>query len=56
MGAGLQINPPEGTAAFGSALFGWAFTVTYFAKTYSKKFGVDREKMMEKLWGDNYFD
>jgi len=27
-----------------------------FAKTYSKKFGISREKMMEKLWGDNFFD
>jgi len=40
----------------GSALFGWAFTITHFAKTYSKKFGIDRAKMMEKLWGDNFYD
>jgi len=40
----------------GSALFGWAFTITHFAKVYSKKFGIERSKMMEKLWGDNYFD
>ena len=40
----------------GSALFGWAFTLTKFARVYSKKFGVSREKMMEKLWGDNFFD
>ena len=56
MGEEQQVNPVNGTVAFGSALFGWAFTVTKFAKTYSKKFGIDREKMMEKLWGDNYFD
>jgi elongation factor 2 len=52
----LQVDPCIGTVAFGSALFGWAFTTTAFAKTYSKKFGIAREKMMEKLWGDNYFD
>jgi len=51
-----EIDPCNGTAAFGSALFGWAFTITKFAETYSKKFGVERSKMMEKLWGDNYFD
>jgi elongation factor 2 len=56
MGEGQQIDPKVGTAAMGSALFGWAFTLTKFAKVYSKKFGVSREKMMEKLWGDNYFD
>lgn len=56
MGEEQQVNPINGTVAFGSALFGWAFTVTKFAKVYAKKFGIDREKMMEKLWGDNYFD
>jgi len=56
MGEGQQIDPMNGTAAMGSALFGWAFTLTKFAKVYSKKFGVSREKMMEKLWGDNFFD
>lgn len=56
MGEAQQVDPVNGTVAFGSALFGWAFTCTMFAKTYSKKFGVSREKMMEKLWGDNFFD
>ena len=56
MGEALQIDPVKGTAAFGSALFGWAFTITHFAKVYSKKFGIERSKMMQKLWGDNYFD
>jgi len=55
-GEQLQVDPCKGTVAFGSALFGWAFTTTHFAKTYSKKFGIERSKMMEKLWGDNYFD
>jgi len=40
----------------GSALFGWAFTLTKFAVIYGKKFGIDRDKMRGKLWGDNYFD
>jgi elongation factor 2 len=56
MGETLQIDPVNGTCAFGSALFGWAFTVTRFAKVYSKKFGIEKEKMMQKLWGDNFFD
>jgi elongation factor 2 len=56
MGEALQVSPFNGTCAFGSALFGWAFTCTMFAKTYATKFGISREKMMEKLWGDNYFD
>ena len=56
MGEAQQIDPVMGTAAFGSALFGWAFTCTKFAKVYSKKFGIERSKMQLKLWGDNYFD
>merc|ERR1719454_1631944 len=56
MGEALQIDPQLGTCAMGSALFGWAFTITHFAKVYAAKFGIDRSKMMTKLWGDNYFD
>ena len=56
MGEEQQVDPVKGTVAFGSALFGWAFTITMFAKVYAKKFGVERSKMMEKLWGDNWFD
>jgi elongation factor 2 len=52
----LQVDPTKATVAFGSGLHGWAFTLTKFARIYSQKFKVDQDKMMEKLWGDNYFD
>ncbi|KAK8867811.1 P-loop containing nucleoside triphosphate hydrolase protein [Apiospora arundinis] len=52
----LQVYPYKGTVAFGSGLHGWAFTIRQFATRYAKKFGVDRNKMMERLWGDNYFN
>jgi len=45
-----QVYPDKGTVAFGSGLHGWAFTVRQFAGRYAKKFGVDRNKMMERLW------
>jgi len=51
-----QVYPDKGTVCFGSGLHGWAFTVRQFAKRYAKKFGVDRGKMMDRLWGDNYFN
>ncbi|KAE8355294.1 P-loop containing nucleoside triphosphate hydrolase protein [Aspergillus coremiiformis] len=51
-----MIYPEKGTVAFGSGLHGWAFTVRQFAVKYAKKFGVDRKKMLERLWGDNYFN
>ncbi|KAJ3284770.1 Elongation factor 2 [Rhizoclosmatium sp. JEL0117] len=51
-----QVAPEKGTVCFGSGLHGWAFTLRQFAALYSKKFGVPKEKMMTKLWGDNYFN
>jgi elongation factor 2 len=52
----MQVDPTRATVAFGSGLHGWAFTLTKFARIYSLKFKVDHDKMMKKLWGDNYFD
>jgi elongation factor 2 len=46
----VQVYPYKGTVAFGSGLHGWAFTVRQFAVKYAKKFGVDKTKMMERLW------
>ncbi|CAK0780182.1 hypothetical protein CVIRNUC_004960 [Coccomyxa viridis] len=51
-----QVYPEKGTVSFSAGLHGWAFTLTVFADLYAKKFGVERVKMMEKLWGDNFFD
>jgi elongation factor 2 len=51
-----QVNPEKGTVAFGSGLHGWGFTLTRFADMYSKKFGVPKEKLISRLWGDNFFD
>jgi len=52
----VQVYPEKGTVAFGSGLHGWAFTLRQFAQRYAKKFGVDQEKMMARLWGDNFFN
>ncbi|KAL2917375.1 translation elongation factor 2 [Polyrhizophydium stewartii] len=51
-----QVYPEKGTVAFGSGLHGWAFTLRQFAQRYAKKFGVDSEKMMTRLWGENFFN
>jgi len=50
------VYPEKGTVAFSAGLQGWAFTLNKFARIYSEKFGVDKEKMAQRLWGDNYFD
>jgi elongation factor 2 len=52
----LQVYPDKGTVSFSAGLHGWAFTLTTFAKMYASKFGTDEAKMMEKLWGENFFD
>jgi len=52
----VSVYPEKGTFAFSAGLQGWAFTLTKFARMYAKKFGVDIEKMKQRLWGDNYFD
>lgn len=51
-----QLYPNNGTIAFGSGLHGWAFTLNKFAKMYASKFGIEWTKMMERLWGDNFYD
>lgn len=51
-----QVYPDKGTIAFGSGLHQWGFTLKKFAALYSAKFGIEESKMMQKLWGDWYFD
>lgn len=40
----------------GSALHGWGFTLFTFAKMYASKFKVNTEKMLDRLWGENYYN
>merc|ERR1712056_111478 len=51
-----QVAPERGTVAFGSGLHGWGFNIERFAKIYASKMGVDKEKMMKRLWGDSFFN
>lgn len=52
----VQVYPQNGTVAFGSGLHGWGFTLGKFADLYASKFGVEKSKMMKKMWGDSFFD
>jgi len=52
----LQLLPNKGNVAFGSGKEQWGFTLTRFAKMYATKFKVVESMLMEKLWGDNYYD
>eukprot|EP00727_Mastigamoeba_balamuthi_P013013 m51a1_g8334 putative elongation factor 2 (841) ;mRNA; f:170406-173042 len=52
----VQVRPEDGTVAFASARQQWAFTLDNFARMYAAKFGVDKRRMMQHLWGDNFYD
>eukprot|EP01119_Soliformovum_irregulare_P001411 TRINITY_DN1111_c0_g1_i1.p1 TRINITY_DN1111_c0_g1~~TRINITY_DN1111_c0_g1_i1.p1 ORF type:complete len:816 (+),score=194.73 TRINITY_DN1111_c0_g1_i1:93-2540(+) len=51
-----HLSPIAGTVAFSSGLQGWGFTLSTFARIYAEKFEVDETKLIERLWGDWYFD
>merc|ERR1711872_1082168 len=52
----VRVDVHGGSVGFGSGLHGWAFTLKQFAEMYASKFGVDIDKMMKKLWGENFFN
>lgn len=52
----LKLCPDLGNVIFGSAFYGWGFTLNTFAKMYSEKFKINKNKLIEKLWGNNYYD
>merc|ERR1712164_92444 len=51
-----QVFPDMGTVAFGSGLQSWAFTLNHFANLYASKFKTDADKLVKKMWGNNFFD
>jgi len=52
----VQVYPEDGSVGFGSGLHGWGFTLDSFAGMYAAKFKVSKEKMMTRLWGDQYIN
>merc|ERR1712203_627058 len=52
----VRVDPCNGSVGFGSGLHGWAFTLKQFSEMYAAKFGVDVDKLMKKLWGENFFN
>ncbi|CAO3635076.1 unnamed protein product [Cunninghamella echinulata] len=52
----VKVYPNKNTVAFTDGLNGWGFTLQQFASSYSKKFGINEEKILQKLWGENYFN
>ena len=52
----IEVYPETGNVGFGSGLHAWGFTLVDFAKIYANKFGMSQEKLIKKLWGNNYWD
>lgn len=52
----LCVDPSRGNVAFGSGLHGWGFTVTHFARIYTKKFGGELSTWMKNLWGNRFLN
>lgn len=50
------VSASKGSISFGCGKECWGFNLTKFARLYAKKFKTDVVKLMEKLWGDNYYD
>lgn len=51
-----DLNPVLGNVAFGSGKDCWAFTLDQFAERYSSKLNLAKDKLKERLWGDNFYD
>ncbi|CAF5030226.1 unnamed protein product, partial [Rotaria sp. Silwood1] len=49
------IDPTKNAVIFGSTPHGWAFTIKQFADIYASKYGIEKDKLMEQLWGDHFF-
>jgi len=52
----VQVDPTKGNVGFGSGLHGWGFTLGAFADLYFRKFGMPKDKMMARMWGDNFYN
>lgn len=52
----IYFSPDSGNVVFCSAVDGWAFVVSDFAKIYNKLLDVPVKKLETMLWGDFYFN
>jgi len=52
----IKVDPSKGSVGFGSGLHGWAFSLKQFAEIYAEKFKIDVEKLMNRLWGENFYN
>ncbi|KAG0531255.1 hypothetical protein BDA96_04G007800 [Sorghum bicolor] len=52
----VTFDPRKANVCFSSSSSGWAFTLDDFARFWSQKLGVDYSLLLERSWGDNFYD
>jgi len=52
----IKVDPSKGSVGFGSGLQAWAFSLKQFSEIYADKFKIDTEKLMNRLWGENFYN
>ena len=52
----LYFSPDRGNVIFASAIDGWAFSLSDFAKLFSKKLGFNERVLNKTLWGDYFIN
>lgn len=52
----IFFSPDRGNMVFTSALDGWGFTISHFARMYAAKLGISQAVLQKTLWGDYYLN
>lgn len=52
----VYFSPEQGNVVFASAIDGWGFRISHFAKIYAGKLGTKEEILKKTLWGDFYLN
>lgn len=52
----MYFSPEKGNVIFASAIDGWAFSLDVFADLLTDKLKVDRDVLINNMWGNNYFN
>lgn len=49
-------EPEKGNVVFASAMDGWGFRISHFAKLYAAKLGANADTLTQAMWGDFAFN
>lgn len=52
----IYFDPAQNNVIFASAVDGWGFNISQFARFYEARLGTKRENLQKVLWGDFFLD